>query len=128
MVNIPEKIYNDFWIYINQIISPIFVQSSIDIRNEYFLNHEKYFSSYQNVNRIFGDVIHNIMSESDLVMINDINLALIPNFVMQKNTNSKIGIYFHICIPSSEVLRAFPYHSEIMKSVLLCDVIGFHIF
>ena len=128
MVNIPEKIYNDFWIYINQIISPIFVQSSIDIRNEYFLNHEKYFSSYQNVNRIFGDVIHNIMSESDLVMINDINLALIPNFVMQKNTNSKIGIYFHICIPSSEVLRAFPYYSEIMKSVLLCDVIGFHIF
>lgn len=128
MVNVPDNDYKNFWIYINQIISPIFVQSAIDIRNEYFLNHEKYFTSYQNVNRIFGDMIHNIMTESDLVMINDISLALIPNFVMQKNANSKIGIYFHICIPSSEVLRAFPYHSEIMKSVLLCDVIGFHIF
>lgn len=128
MVNVPEKDIKNYWIYVNSIMCPIFVESAVDTKNEYFLNYEKYFTAFQNVNRIFGDLIYSIMSESDLIMINDISLALIPNILIQKNVNSRIGIYFHICFPPSEIFRIFPNQTELLRSILLCDVIGFHIF
>jgi trehalose 6-phosphate synthase/phosphatase len=68
------------------------------------------------------------MQENDLIMINDIHLMLIPNGLLSKNANAKVGIYFHMPFPSSDVVKTFPYHQEILKSVLLCDVIGFHVF
>jgi trehalose 6-phosphate synthase/phosphatase len=68
------------------------------------------------------------MQENDLVMINDIHLMLIPNGLLAKNANAKVGIYFHMPFPSSDVIKTFPYHQELLKSVLLCDVIGFHVF
>jgi trehalose 6-phosphate synthase/phosphatase len=68
------------------------------------------------------------MQENDLVMINDIHLMLIPNGLLAKNANAKVGIYFHMPFPSSDVVKTFPYHQELLKSVLLCDVIGFHVF
>ena len=120
--------YQDYWIYMDEVISPVFIDSSIDINNEYFLNYEKYFAAYHNINRLFGDAIHNAKQENDLIMINDINLALIPNALLQKNVNAKVGIYFHIFFPSSDVIKALPCHNEIIKSILLCDVIGFQVF
>ena len=68
------------------------------------------------------------MQKNDLIMINDIGCMLIPNYLCQKNNNAKIGIYFHTLFPSSDVLKIIPYHIELLKSVLLCDVIGFHVF
>ena len=128
MIELTDIEYKNYWIYINQILTPVFIESTIDIKNEFFLNYEEYFSSYQTVNKKFGDLIYNIMSGNELIMINDISLALIPNALLQKNINAKIGIYFHNCFPSSDVIKTFPYHVEILKSVLLCDVIGFHVY
>lgn len=73
-------------------------------------------------------MIYRIMMENDLVMINDVHLMLIPNGLLSKNTNSRVGIYFHMPFPSSDVFKTFPFHQDIIKSVLLCDVIGFHVF
>ena len=92
------------------------------------MNYEEYFDAYMIVNTAFSDKIHKIMVENDLLMINDIHLMLIPNGLLSKNTNSRVGIYFHMPFPSSDVLKTFPFHQELIKSVLLCDVIGFHVF
>jgi trehalose 6-phosphate synthase/phosphatase len=80
------------------------------------------------VNRLFGEEIYKIMGENDLIMINDVHLMLIPNNLLIKNSNARVGIYFHMAFPSSDVIKTFPYHQELIKSVLLCDVIGFHVF
>lgn len=128
VVRCTEKEYKDYWSYMDEVISPIFIDSTIDTKNEYFLNYEKYFTAYHNINRLFGDAIHNSKQENDLIMINDINLALVPNALMQKNTNAKVGIYFHIFFPCSDVIKSLPFHHEIIKSILLCDVIGFQVF
>ena len=77
---------------------------------------------------MFGEEIYKIMQENDLIMINDDHLMLIPNSLLTKNTNARVGIYFHMAFPSSDVMKTFPYHQEILKSILLCDVIGFHVF
>lgn len=68
------------------------------------------------------------MHENDLIMINDVNLMLIPSSLLNKNTNSRVGIYFHMAFPSSDVIKILPNHQEFLKSILLCDVIGFHVF
>ena len=129
LVNVDKNISNNFWIYINEIISPIFSKSQVEIENPFFLEHEKYFDDYLRVNKEYGDIIHIITSKNDLIMVNDIDLAMVPNFLIGKrNLNTKIGFYFHCPIPSSEVLNVLPGHMEILKSLLLCDVIGFHVF
>ena len=77
---------------------------------------------------MFGEEIYHIMGENDLIMINDVHLMLIPNYLLTRNPNARVGIYFHMAFPSSDVMKTFPYHQEILKSILLCDVIGFHVF
>jgi trehalose 6-phosphate synthase/phosphatase len=73
-------------------------------------------------------MIYKVMQENDLIMINDTHLMLIPNILLNKNTNSRVGIYFHMAFPSSDVIKILPNHQEFLKSILLCDVIGFHVF
>lgn len=80
------------------------------------------------VNTKFGHTIYKVMHENDLIMINDVNLMLIPSSLLNKNTNSRVGIYFHMAFPSSDVIKILPGHQEFLKSILLCDVIGFHVF
>ena len=128
LVYVNKKSSDNFWIYIKEIISPIFSKSQVEIENPYFLEHEKYFEDYLKVNEEFGKIIHNITIKNDLIMVNDIDLAMVPRFLMKKNLDTKIGFYFHCPIPSSEVLNVLPGHMEILKSLLLCDVIGFHVF
>lgn len=128
MVMVDSDVYTNYWIYINKILKSVFVENSIDVKNEYFLNYEDFFKAFLYVNQQFGSTISNVMQKSDLIMINDIHLLLVPNCLLQKNTNAKVGIYFHSTFPSSDVLKTFPYHQEILKSILLCDVVGFHVF
>ena len=126
---IPDKNdYRDYWIYTNFLLKNIFVNNTINVKEEYFLNSEKYFTVYKKINQLFALTIYKKMQKNDLIMINDIGCMLIPNYLCQKNNNAKIGIFFHTVFPSSDVLKFIPYHIEILKSVLLCDVIGFHVF
>ena len=42
--------------------------------------------------------------------------------------NANIGFFFHSPFPSSDVYKMFPYRNEVLKSLLSCDLIGYHIF
>ena len=92
------------------------------------MDYEDYLNAFKMINNKFGQTIYNVMQENDLIMINDVNLMLIPSSLLNKNTNSRVGIYFHMAFPSSDVIKILPNHQEFIKSILLCDVIGFHVF
>ena len=126
LVTTTKKESDDYWIYIDKILTPFFIHNTIDFKNELFWDCEEYFNTFYTVNRLFRDAIWAIKQENDFIMINDINLALLPNAFLPKNTNAKIGIYFYATFPSSDAMKIFPYSKEIIKSILLCDVIGFH--
>ena len=51
-----------------------------------------------------------------------------PNLLINKKENTHIGLYIHSSLPSSDIVKGFPNYPEIFKSILLCDVIGFHDF
>ena len=112
LVTVTDKEFNDYQMYMSKIITPVFIDSTIDLSNEYFLAYEDYFSAFQTINKKFANMIQNFIQIKDLLMINDIGLCLIPNSLMQKN----------------DVFKALPKSGALIKSVLLCDVIGFHVF
>jgi len=128
LVTVTDKEFNDYQMYMSKIITPVFIDSTIDLSNEYFLAYEDYFSAFQTINKKFANMIQNFIQIKDLLMINDIGLCLIPNSLMQKKLYSRVGIYFHMSFPSSDVFKALPKSGALIKSVLLCDVIGFHVF
>jgi trehalose 6-phosphate synthase/phosphatase len=63
-----------------------------------------------------------------MVWIHDIYLLLTPFYLKRKLLNSNIGFFIHSPFPSSDIFSTFQYRTEILKSLLCCDVIGFHLF
>ena len=118
--------YNNYWIYISHIIGKIFYDDKIPINDDYFMEYEKYFDSYKRINELFANKIINETNFDTLIMINDINLALVPHFISKKNRFAKMGFYFNDIFPSLEVFKCLQYQEEILQSILLCNLVCFH--
>lgn len=69
-----------------------------------------------------------IKQELEMVWIHDNQLLLVPAFIKKKDVNANIGFFMHSPFPSSDIYKMFPYRGEVLKSLLLCDLIGFHLF
>ena len=129
VVQVKKKQYEEYYIYYNNILMPAFIDNSISSDNEYNQNFNKYYNAFQFVNKKFADVLCTFADMNDLIMLDDMNLCFIPNALALRNKlNWRIGIYIHLCFPSSDVFKAFPNSIDIMYSLILCDVIGFHIY
>ena len=129
VVEVSKKQYEEYNIYYNNILMPTFIDNSISSNNDYNQNYNKYYNSFQLVNLKFAKTLCVFVDSNDLIMINDMNLCFIPNALAQnRKTNWRIGMYIHLCFPSSDVFKAFPNSTDIMYSLILCDVIGFHVY
>ena len=113
--------------YIQSIISPVFYNSSF-CPDEALADNQKYFDGFYNVSKNFFDVISVNYQENDYITLHNLALCLVPNLLMNKKSNAHIGLYIHSALPSSDIIKAFPNYQEIFKSILLCDVVGFHDF
>jgi len=80
------------------------------------------------VNDTFAKAIRELRRENEMVWIHDNYLLLVPVSVRRRDLTANIGFYFHSPFPSSDIFKMFPHRVEILKSVLACDVVGFHIF
>ena len=120
--------WNNYNIYLNNILLPIFINASFDYSNEYLNDNEKYFEAFNRINMSFSDKISVASQENCLIILNDIDLALVPIGIIQKNNNANIGMYIHTNFPASDIWKAIPRNEVIINSLLLCNVIGFHLF
>ena len=118
--------YNNYWIYISHIIGKIFYENKIPINDDYFMEYEKYFDSYKRINELFAKEIISEANFDTLIMIHDINLALVPHFISKKNRFAKMGFYLNDIFPSLEVFKCIQYQEEILQSILLCNLVCFH--
>ena len=118
--------YNNYWIYMSHIMGKMFYENKIPVNDIYFMEYEKYFGSYKIINELFAQEIINEANLNMLIMINDINLALVPHFISKKNSFSKMGFYFNNSFPCLEVFKSLQYQEEILQSILLCNLICFH--
>ena len=127
IVNVDMDVYTKYSMYVNKILKQIFTHNSFNNNDVYCSSYEIYFDAYYVVNQLFAKKIASVCSnKTDLIMLNDVNFMFVPNFLLQKNINMQLGIYIHSLFPSCDVYKMFPHCKEILKSMLLCDVIGFH--
>ncbi|KIW74671.1 alpha,alpha-trehalose-phosphate synthase (UDP-forming) [Fonsecaea pedrosoi CBS 271.37] len=90
---------------------------------------ERWSKAYQEVNEIFADNIVPYVEDNDIIWVHDYHLLLLPGILrerLSKKKNLKIGFFLHTPFPTEDYFTILPFREQICKSLLLCDVVGFH--
>ena len=147
-VVLPKK--NDFFnyqMYINKILHPVYNDFAIDISPYFLMNKDNYYIGYSNINKNFAEAIMSFPDkEPKMILINDIDLALVPSYLLTElgklkflkkdlidNINKNIGAN-NICFtfggnfPDYNILSLLQNNKDLLKSILLCDTLSFHSF
>lgn len=114
--------------FYENILRPLFhnFKDLYDQRNEYL----QYWSDYQIINQKVARRIIELKNEFKCrtIWIHNNHLLLVPQYVRKQFEQANIGFFFHSPFPSSAHFRIHKYRFEILKSLLHCDLIGFHLF
>ncbi len=86
------------------------------------------WAEYRKVN---GKFAQNILAEiklvtNPIVLVQDYQLALVPQMIKKSRPDAQVGIFWHIPWPSVEAFSICPWRKEILEGMLGADVIGFH--
>ena len=85
--------------------------------------------AYIAANKKFTDrVVELLAPENDFVWVQDYHLLLLPTLLRKRFHTVRIGFFLHCPFPSSEMFRAFPMRSELLRGLLNADLVGFHTF
>lgn len=87
---------------------------------------DEWFGLYEQANRKFADVVLENVEDGDTVWIHDYQLFLLPQMLRESERKITVGFFLHTPFPSSEIFRALPQRSEILRGLLGADLIGFH--
>lgn len=90
---------------------------------------DNWSTAYQEVNEIFADNILPMVEDEDLIWVHDYHLLLLPGILrerLSKKKNVKIGFFLHTPFPTDDFFTILPLREEICRSLLFCDVVGFH--
>src|SRR5688572_15414719 len=84
--------------------------------------------SYVKVNRRFADaVLEEIGSGGAVVLVQDYQLALLPQMLKEARPDLLVGLFWHIPWPNPESIRICPWRVEILRGMLGADLLGFHL-
>lgn len=82
---------------------------------------------FREVNRLFAEAAAEQAAEGALVWVHDYNLWLVPAYLRALRPDVKIAFFHHTPFPAADVFNVLPWRTEIMESLLACDLVGFHI-
>lgn len=81
--------------------------------------------TYQQVNAKFAEIVIRNANENDYVWVHDFHLLLVARAMRKMGFRGQIGFFLHIPFPSANTMKTLPWCSEILKSMLQYDLIGF---
>ncbi len=108
----------------NQILWPL---------SHYLVQHlelnEAFLETYRQVNRRFADAVLEETEEGgdETIWIQDYHQMLSPGYIREDRPDVTIGHFWHIPWPAMEVFRILPWSRELLRGMLGCDLIGFHV-
>jgi len=83
---------------------------------------------YVEVNRRFAAaILEEIGPTGATVLVQDYQLALVPQMLKQARPDLRVGVFWHIPWPNPEAFRICPWRTEILKGILGADLVGFHL-
>ena len=83
--------------------------------------------TFQEVNWAFAQAAANEADQGAMVWVHDYNLWLVPGYLRQMRPDVRISFFHHTPFPASDLFNVLPWRSEIIESLLACDIVGFHI-
>jgi trehalose 6-phosphate synthase/phosphatase len=85
------------------------------------------WETYERVNARFADVAMGATADAELVWVHDYQLMCAPWYLRQRAPAQRIAFFLHIPFPPYDVFRLLPWDREILRGLLACDVVGFHV-
>jgi len=86
------------------------------------------WTQYVAMNRRFADaVLEEIGGGNAVVLVQDYQMALVPQMIRDVRPDLRICLFWHIPWPSVEAIRICPWREEILRGMLGADLIGFHL-
>lgn len=86
-----------------------------------------YWQDYRLINERFADTIASRCGPDDVIWIHDYHLMLVPAAMRRRlEPHRRIGYFHHVPFPNVRVLKAFPWHRQLLKGLLGADSVGFH--
>ncbi len=83
---------------------------------------------YLRVNQRFAEaVLADIGEGKAVVLVQDYQLALVPQFLKAARPDLCVGLFWHIPWPNPEMFRICPWRAEILRGMLGADLVGFHL-
>ncbi|KAL8460773.1 hypothetical protein ACS0TY_031536 [Phlomoides rotata] len=128
-VFLDEEIVHQYYNgYCNNILWPLFHYLGLpqEDRLATTRSFQSQFAAYKEANQMFADVVNEHYREGDVVWCHDYHLMFLPKCLKDYNNKMKVGWFLHTPFPSSEIHRTLPSRSELLRSVLAADLVGFH--
>lgn len=112
--------------YCNNILWPLFHYLGLpqEDRLATTRSFQSQFAAYKKANQMFADVVNEHYNEGDVVWCHDYHLMFLPKCLKEYNSKVKVGWFLHTPFPSSEIHRTLPSRSELLRSVLAADLVG----
>ncbi|KAK8970312.1 Alpha,alpha-trehalose-phosphate synthase [UDP-forming] 1 [Platanthera guangdongensis] len=127
-VFLDEEIVHQYYNgYCNNILWPLFHYLGLpqEDRLATTRSFQSQFDAYKRANQMFADVVNQHYEEGDVVWCHDYHLMYLPKCLKEYNSKMKVGWFLHTPFPSSEIHRTLPSRSELLRSVLAADLVGF---
>lgn len=83
--------------------------------------------TFREVNWAFAEAAAAEAAPNAVIWVHDYNLWLVPGYLRQLRPDVRISFFHHTPFPSADIFNVLPWRREIIKSLLACDIVGFHI-
>lgn len=84
-----------------------------------------HWRSYLEVNRKFADRIARSAADDSFVWIQDYHLMNVAAELRERGVKSRMGFFLHIPFPPLDIFAKVPWRSQILRSLLAHDLVGF---
>jgi trehalose 6-phosphate synthase len=84
------------------------------------------WESYVLVNRRFAEIAARHVRSGGRVWVHDYQLTLVPRFLREQGFTGQIDFFLHTPFPPTEIFRALPWRSEVLRGLLGADAVVFH--
>jgi len=82
---------------------------------------------YQSVNRKFAEVVaREAQSDDPVILIQDYHFVMLPAYLRKRKPAATIVLFWHIPWPNAETFGVCPWKREMLSSLLMADILGFH--
>ena len=85
------------------------------------------WTTYVRINERFGEAVIAEGDDAGIIWIHDYHLMLTPTVVRRKLPDTRLVYFFHVPFPPYDIFRLLPWDRELLRGMLACDLIGFHV-